>query len=104
MSDGGQDAGQVGDGSGEIELGGGLVTPEVAGLAQPKLHQPGQAMLHGLAEVAIRGESRTVLEGAGGLQKGILGVQPDLAPAPRGRGHTAGTQRTGRTQRRIKVK
>ena len=79
------------------------MTPEVAGLAQPQLHQPGQAMLHGLAEVAIRGESRTVLEGAGSLQQGFLRVQPDLAAAPRGRGHTAGAQRTGRTQRRIKV-
>ena len=34
--------GQVGDGGGEIELGGGIVTPEVAGLAQTQLHQPDQ--------------------------------------------------------------
>ena len=102
-SGGGQDPGQVGDGSGEIELGGGLVTPEVPGLAQTQLHQPGQAVLHGLAEVAIGCESRTVLERAGGLQPGFLRVQTDLPPAPRSRGHTAGTERTGRTQRRVKV-
>ncbi len=34
----------MGDRSGEIELGGGLVTPQVPGLAQPQLHQPGQAV------------------------------------------------------------
>ncbi len=102
-SGGGQDPGQVGDRSGEIELGSGLVTPEVPGLAQTQLHQPGQTMLHGLAEVAIRCESRTVLERAGGLQQGFLRVQANLPPAPRSRGHTAGTERTGRTQRRVKV-
>ena len=99
----GQDAGQVGDRSGEIELGSGLVTPEVPGLPQTQLHQPGQTMLHGLAEVAIRCESRTVLERAGGLQQGFLRVQANLAPAARCRGHTAEAQRTGRTQRRVKV-
>ncbi len=93
----------MGDGGGEIELGGGLVTPQVPGLAQTQLHQPGQAVLHGLAEVAIGCERRTVLEGAGGLQQGFLRVQTDLAPAARGRGHTAGAQRTGCTERRVKV-
>ncbi len=102
-SGGGQDAGQVGDGGGEIELGGGLVTPEVPSLAQTQLHQPGQTMLHGLAEVAIGCESRTVLERAGGPQQGFLRVQANLPPAPRCRSHTAGTQRTGRTERRVKV-
>ena len=60
----------MGDRSGEIELGGGLVTPEIPGLPQPQLHQPGQAVLHGLAEVAIGCESCTLLERAGGLQQG----------------------------------
>ena len=103
VSGGGQDPGQVGDRSGEIELGGGLETPEEAGLAQTQLHQPGQAVLHGLAEVAIGCESRTVLERAGGLQQGFLRVQTDLAPAARSRGHTAGAERTGRTEGRVKV-
>ena len=79
------------------------MTPEVPGLAQPQLHQAGQAVLHGLAEVAIGCEGRTVLERAGGLQQGFLRVQTDLAPAARSRGHTAGTERTGRTERRVKV-
>ena len=87
-SGGGQDPGQVGDSGGEIELGGGLVTPEVPGLAQTQLHQPGQAVLHGLAEVAIGCESRTVLERAGGLQQGFLRVQTDLAPAATQRGRS----------------
>ena len=102
-SGGSQDAGQVGDGGGEIELGGGLVTPDVPGLAQTQLHQAGQAVLHGLAEVAIGCESRTVLESTGGLQQGFLRVQTDLAPAARCCGHTAGAERTGRTERRVKV-
>ena len=80
---GGQEPGQVGDGSSEIELGGGLVTPEVPGLAQTQLHQPVQAMLHGLAEVEIGCESNTVLERAGGLRQGFLRVQIDLPPALR---------------------
>ena len=58
------------------------MTPEVPGLAQTQLHQPGQAVLHGLAEVAIGCESRTVLERGGGLQQGFLRVQTDLTPAP----------------------
>ena len=93
----------MGDGGGEIELGGGLATPEVPGLAQTQLHPPGQGVLHGLAEVAIGCESRTVLERAGGLQQGFLRVQTDLAPAAGCRSHTAATQRTGRTERRVKV-
>ena len=44
---GGQDPGQVVDRCGEIELGGGLLTPHVPGLPQTPLHQPGQAMPHG---------------------------------------------------------
>ena len=72
-------------------------------MAQPQLHQPGQAVLYGLAEVVIGCESRTVLERAGGLQQGFLRVQTDLAPAAGCRGHTAGTERTGGTQRRVKV-
>ena len=60
------EAGQVGDGSGKIELCGGLATPEVPGLAPTQLHQPGQAVLHRLAEVAIGCESGTALERAGG--------------------------------------
>ena len=71
---GGQDPDQVGHRSAEIELGGGLATPDVPGLAQTQLHQPGQAMLQGLAEVEIRCEGRTVLECAGGLQQGFLWV------------------------------
>ena len=82
-SGGGQDPCQEGDGGGEIELGGGLVTPQVAGLAQTQLHQPGQAVLHGLAEVAIGCKSRTVLESTGGLQQGFLRVQTDMAPSAR---------------------
>ena len=82
-SGGGQDPCQEGDGGSEIELGGGLVTPQVAGLAQTQLHQPGQAVLHGLAKVAIGCKSRTVLESTGGLQQGFLRVQTDLAPSAR---------------------
>ena len=99
-SGGCQEAGQVGDGSGEIELCGGLVTPEVPGLAQTQLYQPGQAVLHRLAEVAIGCESGTALERAGGLQQGFLRVQTDLARAAQFRGNTEGTQRTGRTESR----
>ena len=97
-SGGRQESGQVGDGNGEIELCGGLVTPEVPGLAQTQLHQPGQAVPHRLAVVAIGCESHTALERAGGLQQGFLRVQTDLAPAAQFRGNTEGTQRTGRTE------
>ena len=82
-SGGGQDPGQVGDGSGEIELGGGLVTPHVPGVPQTQLRQPAQAVLHVLAGVAIGCESPTVLERAGVLQQGFLRVQSDLPPAAR---------------------
>ena len=40
-SGGGQDLRQVGDGSGEIELGGGLVTPDVPGPAADPIAQAG---------------------------------------------------------------
>ena len=46
----------------------------------------------------------TLLERACGLQKGFLRVQTDLPPVPRSRGHTAGAERTGLTDRRVKVK
>ena len=44
-----------------------------------------------------------MLERACGLQQGFLRVQTDLPPAARSRGHTAGAEWTGRTERRVKV-
>ena len=88
---------------GEIELGGGLVTPDVQDLAQTQLHQPVQAGLHGLAEEAIGCESRTVLEREGDLQQGFLRMQTDLPPAVRSSGHTAEAERTGLTELRVRV-
>ena len=83
--------GKVGDGSGEIELGGGLVAPDVPGLPQTQLRQLG------LAEVAIGCESRTELEGAGGLQQGFCGCRLTCRPRPHsgggaGRGYRAPRQ------------
>ena len=104
-SDGGEDPGQVGDSSGGTELGGGLATPEILGLPQTQLPQPGpEHCSSAWRRWRFRVRKPTLLERACGLQETFLRVQTDLPPVPRSRGHTAGAARTGLTVRRVKVK
>ena len=53
--------GQVGDGSGQVQLEPGFGTSEVAGLADSQLDQPRQAVLHHHAELPVFGKGFTLL-------------------------------------------
>ena len=99
-SDDGQEPGKVGNGSGEIELGGGLVPPYVPGPIAPA--GPSHASQPGGGGDTVRKPHCTgaCVRPAIGLP---LRVQADLPPAARSCGHTAGAELTGRTERRVNV-
>ena len=60
--------GQVGHRGRQVQLEPGLGPPEVASLANPQLHQPGQPVLHHHPPLAVPGKGLALLPGAGLLQ------------------------------------
>ena len=93
--------GQVGHRGRQVQLEPGLDPPEVAGLANPQLHQPGQPVLHHHPPLTVPGKGFALLQGAGLLQQCLLGMHLHRSAQSRRPRHALGPQLTCSAHRRI---
>ena len=97
-------AGEIGHGRRQRELGFGLEASAIARLAQAQLHQTGPSVFGHLPQGPVGRERRAGLKGPGILQQVLLGMQADAAPAPGFGLHTLRSQATAVTERTLKHK
>lgn len=95
----GPDAGEIGHGGRQQELGFGFEASPIARLAQAQLHQRRQAMFGHLAPSPLGCKGRAGLQGPGLMQQPFLGMQADTAPAPGCGLHALRSQGTAVTDR-----
>ena len=97
----GPDAGEIGHGGRQQELGLGLEVPSIARLTQAQLHQTRQTVFGRLEQDPIGCKGRAGLQGLGLLQKAFLSMQVDAAPVPGCGLHTLWSQGTAVTDRAL---
>lgn len=82
----------------------GLLSPKVACLAHPELHQASKAPLSCLPELAVAGVVLALLEPPTLLQQTFLRMERDSAAFPRSRPDATGSKLTAGTDRRVELK